>query len=390
MHRRSVSMTFAPKVRFGTKRPSITSTWIQSAPACSSIATSSASFAKSALRMDGAIRVALMAVARWRSWLGMGRLRRWLADDAELHRRTGDDRRAADRRLADDGAGRAGAVRIANDLHVAHADLREDLSRRAHIASHEVGHRWRGRPAAEDDPDRRRHARPRSRPTGRVPMTVPRGALLGASVTSPTSNPSFSSRTCASIRVMPVTVGTVTMRCPPLTTSVILLPSPSRVPGGSDCSRTVPFGAELLYRCSPCSALKPACASRCDRLVEVESRHVRHLHVARNHAGRERRRTRRADRRARTPRRSRRGRRATCGIACARSCRRGIRATQSRREGAVGAVTLREHTQAPRVEHDGGHRRLPAAARDASPDCRRGSSRSARRSPPSRASRCCR
>src|SRR3954470_13357850 len=73
--------------------------------------------------------------------------------------------------------------------------------------------------------------------SGRVPMTVPRGALLGASLTSPTSNPSFSSRTCASIRVIPVTVGRVTMRCPPLMTSVILPPTPSRAPGGSDCSR---------------------------------------------------------------------------------------------------------------------------------------------------------
>src|SRR2546430_14197605 len=49
-------MTFAPKVRFGTKRPSITSTWIQSAPPSSSIAISSESFARSALRIDGAIR----------------------------------------------------------------------------------------------------------------------------------------------------------------------------------------------------------------------------------------------------------------------------------------------------------------------------------------------
>ena len=81
---------------------------------------------------------------------------------------------------------------------------------------------------------------------GRVPITVPGGEVLCVCETSPTSNPSFSSSTCASMRVMPVTVGTVTMRCPPLTTSVIAAPSPSRAPGGGDCSRTVILGAELL------------------------------------------------------------------------------------------------------------------------------------------------
>src|SRR5215472_10565254 len=39
---------------FGTKRPSITSTWIQSAPAASTARTSSASRPKSADRIDGA------------------------------------------------------------------------------------------------------------------------------------------------------------------------------------------------------------------------------------------------------------------------------------------------------------------------------------------------
>src|SRR5580698_3128607 len=40
---------------FGTKRPSITSTWIQSAPAASTARTSSASRPKSAERIEGAI-----------------------------------------------------------------------------------------------------------------------------------------------------------------------------------------------------------------------------------------------------------------------------------------------------------------------------------------------
>src|SRR5206468_1638000 len=49
-------MTGAPKVRLGTKCPSITSMWIQSAPASSSARTSSPSRAKSAERMDALMR----------------------------------------------------------------------------------------------------------------------------------------------------------------------------------------------------------------------------------------------------------------------------------------------------------------------------------------------
>ena len=45
-----------PKVMFGTKCPSITSIWIQSAPAASTARTSSPSRAKSAERMEGAMR----------------------------------------------------------------------------------------------------------------------------------------------------------------------------------------------------------------------------------------------------------------------------------------------------------------------------------------------
>src|SRR5215211_7636293 len=46
--------TTGPMVMLGTKRPSITSTWIQSAPAASTARTSSPSRLKSALRIEGA------------------------------------------------------------------------------------------------------------------------------------------------------------------------------------------------------------------------------------------------------------------------------------------------------------------------------------------------
>ena len=50
-------MTGGPKVMLGTKWPSITSRWIQSAPALSIASTSSPSFEKSDASTDGAIRV---------------------------------------------------------------------------------------------------------------------------------------------------------------------------------------------------------------------------------------------------------------------------------------------------------------------------------------------
>src|SRR3954451_7412444 len=49
-----------PRVMFGTKCPSITSIWIQSPPARSIARTSSPSLAKSADRMEGAIRIGLV------------------------------------------------------------------------------------------------------------------------------------------------------------------------------------------------------------------------------------------------------------------------------------------------------------------------------------------
>ena len=51
----SACTTSGPMVMFGTKWPSITSTWIQSQPAASMARTSSPSRAKSAERMDGAM-----------------------------------------------------------------------------------------------------------------------------------------------------------------------------------------------------------------------------------------------------------------------------------------------------------------------------------------------
>ena len=53
---RSAFTTAGPMVRLGTKCPSITSTWIQSAPASSIARTSSPSRAKSADRIEGAMR----------------------------------------------------------------------------------------------------------------------------------------------------------------------------------------------------------------------------------------------------------------------------------------------------------------------------------------------
>src|SRR3954454_14421053 len=57
--RRTASTTTGPIVRFGTKRPSMTSTWIQSAPASSTAHTSSASRPQSDDRIDGATMICL-------------------------------------------------------------------------------------------------------------------------------------------------------------------------------------------------------------------------------------------------------------------------------------------------------------------------------------------
>src|ERR1044071_5049871 len=51
----------------GTKWPSMTSTWIQSAPAASSARTSSPKRAKSAARIDGAMASGRMEASEWRS-----------------------------------------------------------------------------------------------------------------------------------------------------------------------------------------------------------------------------------------------------------------------------------------------------------------------------------
>ena len=55
--RRIAATTSGPMVMGGTKRPSMTSTWIQSAPAAVTARTSSASRPKSAERMEGAMTV---------------------------------------------------------------------------------------------------------------------------------------------------------------------------------------------------------------------------------------------------------------------------------------------------------------------------------------------
>src|SRR5436853_270338 len=66
--RRTASTTTGPIVRFGTKRPSITSTWIQSAPPAATARTSSPSREKSADRIDGATMIgAVIGNSRRRS-----------------------------------------------------------------------------------------------------------------------------------------------------------------------------------------------------------------------------------------------------------------------------------------------------------------------------------
>ena len=54
---RSDLITSGPKEMFGTKWPSMTSRWIQSAPAAVTSRTSSPSLAKSAARIEGAMRM---------------------------------------------------------------------------------------------------------------------------------------------------------------------------------------------------------------------------------------------------------------------------------------------------------------------------------------------
>src|SRR5437899_3926407 len=56
--------TTGPMVMLGTKCPSITSTWIQSAPAPSTARTSSPNRVKSADRTDGATRIGCMVAPR--------------------------------------------------------------------------------------------------------------------------------------------------------------------------------------------------------------------------------------------------------------------------------------------------------------------------------------
>src|SRR5271166_6083261 len=55
--RRMASSTTGPMVILGTNRPSITSTWIQSAPAASTARTSSPKRVKSADKIEGAMRI---------------------------------------------------------------------------------------------------------------------------------------------------------------------------------------------------------------------------------------------------------------------------------------------------------------------------------------------
>src|ERR1700751_1341696 len=85
-------------VMFGTKRPSMTSTWIQSAPAASTARTSSPRRAKSAESTEGAIRMRGMRLLR------AGR--RAVGEPHELARRAQQCRRNLARAGADFGQNR--------------------------------------------------------------------------------------------------------------------------------------------------------------------------------------------------------------------------------------------------------------------------------------------
>ena len=62
--RRAASTITGPKVMLGTKWPSMTSTWIQSAPAASTARISSPRRAKSAARIEGAISLMARSFAK--------------------------------------------------------------------------------------------------------------------------------------------------------------------------------------------------------------------------------------------------------------------------------------------------------------------------------------
>src|SRR3954454_16646196 len=86
-----------PMVMLGTKRPSITSTWIQSAPAASQARTSSARRPKSAERIEGAISVGIDAIRSTRRGGGSTRarsLRVALEIQIEQERCAGDGQQA--------------------------------------------------------------------------------------------------------------------------------------------------------------------------------------------------------------------------------------------------------------------------------------------------------
>src|SRR5580704_7010952 len=77
---RNAATTGGPKVMLGTKWPSITSRWIQSAPAAATARTSSPSFEKSDDRIEGAMITGLdtrgvllvdQPAGRWRCGLSM-------------------------------------------------------------------------------------------------------------------------------------------------------------------------------------------------------------------------------------------------------------------------------------------------------------------------------
>src|SRR5258705_2628380 len=114
--RRSERTTAGPSVRFGTKCPSMTSTWMRSAPAASASATCSPRRAKSADRIDGASAIGVASPPRTGGELAdrpgdvirrdAGRVEQLRRLAGRGHRADGEMREAAD--LAGDAGGGEG------------------------------------------------------------------------------------------------------------------------------------------------------------------------------------------------------------------------------------------------------------------------------------------
>ena len=128
--------TGGPKVRFGTNRPSITSTWTRSAPPSAAIARASARRAKSAARKRGGDRTRTGAHRAIAAANGIGRARDTVTETTS---RRGQGR-AGGRKLLQDRVRRHAFVRLearAPDAKAVALEPRADL---LGVLADEVGH----------------------------------------------------------------------------------------------------------------------------------------------------------------------------------------------------------------------------------------------------------